>query len=113
VKTQLAEIAARKETAQQHPGQANTLVAPAKLAKNKRLPATMITPTGKIETSKKKKQESSKKKKRSEASKEKALERIERLDAKVQRREERQVSTSWGGGGRGEEGVVELMLDSC
>jgi hypothetical protein len=113
VKEQLASLAARKETAQAHPGQSNTLVQPSKLAKNKRLPATMITPAGKIETSKKMKtgkHESSKKKKRSEAGKEKALERMERMDVKVKRGEEKQVSRARMDGGFGSALVLSAAL---
>lgn len=100
---QISELAARKEVAQMHPGQKETLVPAAKLAKNKRLPATMITPGGHIEQSKKNKKgraESSKKKKRSEIGKEKALERLERLQTKVGKDEERKVGV-WGGVGPG------------
>ncbi|KAL1407692.1 hypothetical protein Q8F55_007125 [Vanrija albida] len=91
---QISELAARKEVAQTHPGQKETLVPAAKLAKNKRLPATMITPGGHIEQSKKNKKvrgDSSKKKKRSEVGKEKALERLERLQTKVSKDEERKA----------------------
>lgn len=65
-----------------------------KLQKNRRLPATMITPSGGIETSKKKgKQVRGKgKKKASDAAKEKALERMEKLETKVRARDEKQVS---------------------
>lgn len=103
VKEQISALAARKETTQTHRGQTNALVPAAKLAKNKRLPATMITPAGKIEQSKKAKTgrgDSSKKKKRSETGKEKALERMEQLQAKVARSESKQVSG-------GDEGDVE------
>ncbi|RSH76599.1 uncharacterized protein EHS24_005484 [Apiotrichum porosum] len=93
MKEQISALAARKATVQTHPGQQNALVPAAKLAKNKRLPATMITPAGKIEVSKKIKSngDSSKKKKRSEAGKEKALERMERLQVKVQHSEDKKA----------------------
>lgn len=60
----------------------------------------MITPSGKIETSKKSKArpETKGKKKRSEAGKEKALERMEKLHTKTKRGEERVVSVAFGFG---------------
>lgn len=69
-----------------------------KLQKNRRLPATMITPSGGIETSKKKggKQVRGKgKRKQSDLAKEKALERMEKLETKVRARDEKQVSTAF------------------
>lgn len=102
VQAQISALAARKDTAQKHRGQ-ESLVPAAKLAKNKRLPATMITPGGKIEVSKKvgKGRVASKKKKaKSEAAKEKALERMEQLQVKVKATEDRKVSP----GGAGVEG---------
>lgn len=94
MQAQIAELAQRKATNQTHRGQ-DTLVSAAKLAKNKRLPATMITPGGKVEVSKKvgKGRGGSKKKKaKDEAAKEKALERMEMLQVKVKQVEERKVS---------------------
>ena len=68
-------------------------VNPAKLAKNKRLPATMITPQGQVAPSKKsgKAAPSKKKKRRIEEGKEKALERSGKLEEKVKSREEKRV----------------------
>ncbi|KAI9631992.1 uncharacterized protein MKK02DRAFT_30954 [Dioszegia hungarica] len=68
---------------------------PAKIAKNKRLPATMVTPTGSIQPSKKAnakdKQASKKQKARREEGKEKAVELAKRLEEKVKGREERKA----------------------
>jgi hypothetical protein len=91
IASQLASLAARSH---QNPTIPNAAAAPpAKLAKNKRLPATMITPAGQIEASKKKgKQESSKKKKRTEKGKERALELSQKLESKVRDREDKKVS---------------------
>lgn len=94
VQAQIANVAARKATNQAHRGQ-ESLVPAAKLAKNKRLPATMITPGGKIEASKKvgKGRTASKKKKaKSESAKEKALERMEQHQVKIKASEDRKVS---------------------
>lgn len=70
---------------------------PQKIAKNKRLPATMITPAGTIAPSKKSnakdRQESKKQKARSEKGREKAVELAKRLEEKVKGREERKVSS--------------------
>ena len=66
----------------------------AKLAKNKRLPATMITPSGQVAPSQKKTSKgeiSRKKRKRVEEGKEKAVERSGKLDEKVKSREEKKV----------------------
>lgn len=87
----MAELAQRKDTNQSRPGQ-DTLVPASKLAKNRRLPATMITPGGKVETSKKKMKAVPKgKRKRSDLSKEKALERMEKTENRVREREEKKV----------------------
>lgn len=89
----MADLAKRKDTNQSRPGQ-ESLVPATKLARNRRLPATMITPGGKVETSKKKTKAVTKgKKKRSDASKEKALERMEKIETRVRGREEKKVST--------------------
>ena len=81
-----------------HPTTSSNSSLPAKLAKNKRLPATMITPSGTVDTSKKKNQPrkangqvSKKQRKRLEMGKEKALERSIKLDEKVKGREVRKV----------------------
>ncbi|CAK9781865.1 hypothetical protein CC85DRAFT_329876 [Cutaneotrichosporon oleaginosum] len=97
VQAQISELAQRKATAQTHRGQ-ESQVSAAKLAKNKRLPATMITPGGKIEVSKKSKR--GKKKKTSETAKEKALDRIEQMAVKVKQIEDRKAKrqrakTAW------------------
>lgn len=64
-----------------------------KLAKNKRLPATMInSSSGSVDASKKKKKSASRKQnKRLEEGKEKALERSSKLEERVREREERKV----------------------
>ncbi|WVR06335.1 hypothetical protein IAU60_003366 [Kwoniella sp. DSM 27419] len=68
---------------------------PAKLAKNSRLPATMITPSGSIQPSQKSKanrgQVSKKKKQRTEKGKERAVELSEKLESKVREREEKKA----------------------
>lgn len=66
-----------------------------KLARNKRLPVTMITPSGTVEPSKKKgkgAQVSRKKKVRAEKGRERAVEVEGRLEVKVREREDRKVS---------------------
>lgn len=101
---QIDKLAAAKQTQQTHPAQKNVLVSAEKLKKNRRLPATMITPSGGIETSKKKgaKQVRGKgKRKSSDQAKEKALERMEKLETKVRARDEKQVRTSVLVGGDG------------
>ena len=68
---------------------------PSTLAKNKRLPATMITPSGAIEPTKKKGkagQVSRKKKVRAEKGRERAIEVERRTEMRVREREERKVS---------------------
>jgi hypothetical protein len=71
---------------------------PQKIAKNKRLPATMVTAAGQIAASKKTnakdKQLSTKQKARSEKGREKAVELAKRLEEKVKGREERKVRTA-------------------
>ncbi len=103
VQAQIAELSQRKATAQTRRGQ-ESQVSASKLAKNKRLPATMITPGGKIEVSKKAGgKRGGKKKKASEAAKEKAMDRIEQLNVKVKQIEDRKVSCGGGEmGGRWE-----------
>lgn len=66
-----------------------------KLAKNKRLPATMInSSSGSVDASKKKKKSASRKQnKRLEEGKEKALERSSKLEERVREREERKVGS--------------------
>jgi len=65
------------------------------MPKNKRLPATMITPGGQVDSKKKgAKPVGKKQRKRLEEGKEKALERSGKLDEKVKGREERKVSYS-------------------
>ncbi|BEI92508.1 uncharacterized protein CcaverHIS019_0501360 [Cutaneotrichosporon cavernicola] len=97
MQAQIAEVAQRKATTQAHRGQ-ESQVSAAKLAKNKRLPATMITPGGKIEVSKKAKR--GKKKKASDAAREKAIERIEQSAVKARAVEDRKAKrqrakTAW------------------
>ncbi|WVQ96692.1 hypothetical protein IAU59_003798 [Kwoniella sp. CBS 9459] len=79
---------------------ANPLAVPAqpsKLAKNPRLPATMITPAGHIQASQKanaksnKGQVSRKKKMKSEKGRERALELSEKLENQVRLREEKKA----------------------
>ncbi|KAK8858565.1 hypothetical protein IAR55_002794 [Kwoniella newhampshirensis] len=68
---------------------------PAKLAKNTRLPATMITPSGAVQPSQKHKahkgQVSKKKKARIEKGKERAVELSGKLETKVKEREEKKA----------------------
>ncbi|WVF69193.1 hypothetical protein IAT40_003968 [Kwoniella sp. CBS 6097] len=70
---------------------------PSKLAKNPRLPATMITPAGQIQASQKvnaksnKGQISRKKKMKSEKGRERALELSEKLENQVRLREEKKA----------------------
>ncbi|WWC88572.1 uncharacterized protein L201_003484 [Kwoniella dendrophila CBS 6074] len=70
-------------------------VQPAKIAKNSRLPATMVTPSGQIQKSQKKnnknKQISKKQKARSEKGKERAVELSEKLGNRVKEREEKKA----------------------
>ncbi|WWD18458.1 hypothetical protein CI109_102910 [Kwoniella shandongensis] len=68
---------------------------PAKIAKNTRLPATMITPSGSVQASLKNKahkgQISKKKKARIEKGKERAVELSGKLETKVKEREEKKA----------------------
>ncbi|KIR29836.1 hypothetical protein I307_01163 [Cryptococcus deuterogattii 99/473] len=70
-------------------------VQPSKLAKNPRLPATMITPSGSIQTSQKNKshkgQISKKKRAKLEKGREKAAELSGKLEVKVREREDRKA----------------------
>ncbi|KAK6908186.1 hypothetical protein L486_07566 [Kwoniella mangroviensis CBS 10435] len=70
-------------------------VQPSKIAKNARLPATMINPAGQIQKSQKKhsknKQVSKKQKARNEKGKERAIELSEKLGNKVKEREEKKA----------------------
>ncbi|WRT67768.1 uncharacterized protein IL334_004741 [Kwoniella shivajii] len=68
-------------------------VQPAKIAKNTRLPATMVTSSGTIQPSSKKsnKQITKKKRIKSEKGKERAVELSEKLGNKVKEREEKKA----------------------
>ncbi|WVQ65776.1 uncharacterized protein L199_003954 [Kwoniella botswanensis] len=70
-------------------------VQPSKIAKNARLPATMINPSGQVQKSQKKnsknKQVSKKQKARNEKGKERAIELSEKLGNKVKEREEKKA----------------------
>ncbi|WWC62591.1 uncharacterized protein I303_105188 [Kwoniella dejecticola CBS 10117] len=70
-------------------------VQPSKIAKNARLPATMINPSGQVAKSQKKhsknKQVSKKQKARSEKGKERAVELSEKLGNRVKEREEKKA----------------------
>lgn len=95
VAAQLSNLQARAQT-QHKDATASTpstsTALPAKLAKNKRLPATMITPAGSVDSKKKGgKRVGKKQRKRTEEGKEKALERSGKLEEKVKGREERKV----------------------
>lgn len=87
---------------------------PQKIAKNKRLPATMVTSQGTIAPSKKTnakdKQKSSKQKQRSEKGIEKAVELAKRLEEKVKGREERKVCTLYETGEGWRSGADVLRL---
>ncbi|KAK4689004.1 hypothetical protein P7C73_g1105, partial [Tremellales sp. Uapishka_1] len=87
--SQLASISARpSQTANK-----NASVPASKLAKNKRLPATMITPSGQIESSKKKKDQgkSKKQKQRNEKGRERAVELAEKLGRKAKENEDKKA----------------------
>nr|XP_019012764.1 uncharacterized protein I206_02259 [Kwoniella pini CBS 10737]OCF51545.1 hypothetical protein I206_02259 [Kwoniella pini CBS 10737] len=70
-------------------------VQPSKIAKNSRLPATMVNPSGEITKSQKKnsknKQISKKQKARSDKGKERAVELSEKLGNRVKEREEKKA----------------------
>lgn len=94
VQAQLISLQARQGAqAAQNATSSSTTALPAKLAKNKRLPATMITPAGQVDGKKKGgKQVGKKQRKRSEEGKEKAVERSGKLEERVKGREDRKVS---------------------
>ncbi|KAL7422778.1 hypothetical protein Q5752_002073 [Cryptotrichosporon argae] len=90
-----SSLAERKSTAQMQRGQPSVVPA-SKLAKNKRLPATMITPGGAVGVSRKKgaaagARGAKKGGKRGEREREKAVERAEKLEVKARAGEERKA----------------------
>ena len=93
VQAQLISLQARQagQTAQNATASSSTAL-PAKLAKNKRLPATMVTPAGHVDVKKKGgKQVGKKQRKRLEEGKEKAVERSGKTEERVKGREDRKV----------------------